>query len=440
MPTSGPRRPGPPGRTTRVRWPVPGAALAALAAVFVVALAGPAAGTGTAGAQGTADAAGVTNLAGTGTPGSGGGAGPARRAQLDGPTGIALDAAGDLFIADTGNCAVREVVAHRGTAFGHRVRAGTIVTLAGGPCRTRPAAPVALAVDAAGNLYVDWGTANEITVLAAHDTTLFGVPVTAGRQVRVAGTGAAGYSGDRGPARRARLDDPGGLAVDRAGDLLIADTANCRLRLVAAARGTRFGIAVRRGRIYTVAGDGVCGSAGDGGPARAAQLWDPGAVAVGPSGDVLVADQGNRSIRVLTAGPGTFYGVALSADDLGTVAGEGSYGPYLIDGLPALGQTAELNFPSGIAVDARGDLYIADGAMHAIRLLPAAPMTLHGVTAQADDLYTVAGAVSVGPGHRQTAWVQTRLRQPTGLALLPNGALAYSDAEADIVAELPPGT
>ncbi len=391
--------------------------------------------------SGPARSDGATTLAGTGTPGFAGDGGPAIHARLDAPAGIAEDAAGDLFIADAGNCRVREVPARTGRSFGHRVREGQILTLLGGPCRDVRAnpAPTAVAVDGAGDLFIAYATANRVEELPATAGTTFGHRGRAGVPVLVAGTGVPGSGGDDGGAVHAELDEPTGVAVDGAGDLLIADTANCRVRLVAASDGIRFGVDVVRGDIYTVAGSGICGSAGDGGPARQAQLWDPGALAVDAHGDVLVADQGNRSIRLLAARSATFYGVAIGADDLGTVAGEGSYGPYLSDGLPALGQTAEINFPTGIAVDANGDLYIADGSMHAIRLVPAGPTTLLGKPAQPGDMYTVAGALSTGTGFRRTPWVQTRRVDPSGVAGGAGGRLIYRDAGADVVRQLPPG-
>ena len=258
-----------------------------------------------------------------------------------------------------------------------------------------------------------------------------------GQLVTVAGTGAPGFSGDGQPAVTSQLDDPGGLAVDGASDLIIADTGNCRLRVVAATAGTRFGLSMAPGHIYTVAGNGTCGSAGDGGPSTQAELWDPGALGVDAGGDVLVADQGNRTIRVLAAHSGSFFGVGIGADDLGTVAGEGSYGPYLVDGLAALGQVGEINFPTGIAVDSMGNLYVADGDMHAIRLVAATTASLRGQHMVADDMYTAAGALSVGILHDKTTWVQTKMIDPTGLALSPAGRLIYSDAGANAVRELP---
>jgi len=268
----------------------------------------------------------------------------------------------------------------------------------------------------------------------------FGQKLTEGKPSTIAGAGVPGFGGDGGSALKAQLDDPSGLAVDSAGDLLIADTANCRLRLVAATSGVRFGNRVVRGQISTVAGNGLCGSEGDGGPARRAQLWDPGALAVTAAGDVLVADQGNRTIRELTVEAGSYYGVPLGADDLGTVAGEGSYGPYLADGLPAVFETSEINYPTGVAVGKDGTLYIADGAMHVIRIVPASQATLRGKLAQAGDMYTAAGAISVGTLHHRTVWVQTHLIDPMGLTLGVHGQLIYADMGAAIVGELPVGT
>ncbi len=386
-----------------------------------------------------AHAPGARTLAGTGSPGFSGDGNEAVGAELSGPTGVLEDGSGDLFIADTGNCRVREVPARSGTSFGIPVQAGHIVTLGGGPCSSDPA-PVALAVDRTGDLFMALGSAARVEELPATGGSTFGTPVTEGRAVTVAGTGVAGSGGDGGPATQSQLDDPTGLAVDASGDLLIADTGNCRVLLVADSNGTRFGVPVVRGHAYTIAGNGICGSSGDGGPATDAEVWDPGALAIDAGGDLFIADQGNRTIRELAVRTGTYYGVPIAADHLGTVAGDGSYGPYLIDGLSAQGQTAELNFPTAVALDSSGDLYIADGAEHAIRLVPAGTTTLLGKPAQGGDMYTVAGAMSTGSLYNRTTWIQTRMLEPAGLTLSPGGALIYSDSQADVVRELPTGS
>jgi DNA-binding beta-propeller fold protein YncE len=383
--------------------------------------------------------AGATTLAGTGVPGFNGDGRSAVESELDAPAGISEDRSGDLFIADAGNCRVREVPATTGTSFGRPVHAGDIVTLTGGSCgggRPDPS-PSALAVDAAGDLFIAFGPDARVDELPARSTATFGVAMTAGKLAVIAGSGSPGYSGDGGLAPQSRLDDPTGLAVDAEGDVLISDTGNCRLRLVAAGGGSRFGVTVAVGHIYTVAGSGICGSAGDGGTALQAQLWDPGALAVDPAGDVLIADQGNRTIRELAAHSGTFFGVPLTVDHLGTIAGEGSYGPYLIDGLSAVGETAEINFPTAIALDANGNLYIADGDMHAIRFVASTATILLGVTTKPDDMYTAAGAMSTTVLHDKTTWIQTHMLDPTGITLSPAGRLIYSDSRADVIRELP---
>ncbi len=387
-----------------------------------------------------AHAPGAETLAGTGSPGFNGNDHPATGAELDAPAGIAEDAAGDLFIADAGNCRVQEIPVRSGRAFGVALRQGELVTVAGGSCRNRAdPAPTAVAVDRAGDLLVAYGAADRVEEFPARNSTEFGIPVTAGRLVDVAGTGTPGFDGDGGYAPASQLDDPTGVAVDGSGNLFISDTANCRLRMVAATTGTQFGTAMTAGHLYTVAGSGICGSSGDGGPALQAQLWDPGALAVGPVGQVFIADQGNRTIRVLATVTGTYFGVPLTAGQLGTVAGAGSYQPYLADGLPAAGQVSEINFPTGLALDREGDLYVADGATRVIRFVAASATRLGGSPAQADDMYTAAGAVSTGTLHDRTSWVQTRMIDPTGLAMTPGGRLVYSDTTANVVRELPAG-
>jgi trimeric autotransporter adhesin len=388
-----------------------------------------------------ADGPGATTLAGDGRPGFGGDGGPANQASLDSPSGITEDRSGDLFIADTGNCRVREVPAHNGVSFGRMVRAGTIVTVAGGPCSNGAnPPPAALAINATGDLFIAYPTANRVAVLAPISGTVLGRAVTADKPVTVAGTGTPGFSGDGGRATSAELDDPSGVGIDPEGDLLIADTANCRVRIVAASAGTRYGVTLAPGEITTVAGTGTSGSSGDGGPARQAQIWDPGALTVDGSGNVFVTDQGNRSVRVLSPQATTMLGITVGADDLTTVAGEGSYGPYVIDGLPAVGQTGELNFPTGLAVDASGNLLVSDGEMHVIRAVANTASTARGRTFGPGGLYIVAGAMSTDVESSDTSWIVTRMLNPVGLLVTSRGMIVYADQDGDVVRALPPGT
>jgi hypothetical protein len=192
-------------------------------------------------------------------------------------------------------------------------------------------APLGLAVDAAGHLFIASGGVRTVDLSTGVITTLVG-------------NGTAGYDGDGGPAAAAELNGPNGLTVDRAGHLFIADSDNQRIREVDLATGI----------ITTVAGNGTRGSAGDGGPATAAELYDPRDVAVDNAGHVFIAECSNHRVRA----------VDLATGIITTIAGNGTPG-YGGDGGPAA--AANLRYPRSIAVDGAGHLFIADVGNYAIR-------------------------------------------------------------------------
>jgi hypothetical protein len=346
---------------------------------------------------------------------------------LDSPSAVALDSAGDLFVADTGHCRILVVATHGGRSYGVTLRRGHAVTIGGGHCGGIIGHPTGVAVDAKGDVF--FSEANEQRVEMMQP---------AGRGVSVvAGTAQAGFGGDGGPATAGRLDQPTGVAVDRSGNLLIADTANCRIRLVPAASGEAFGQRVVRGHIYTVAGTGVCGSAGQGGSLGRAELFDPVAVATDPAGDLFVADAGDQSILLAPSVSGTYYGAAVGGGDIGViVGGTGSYGPYISDGLSATGVGAELNDPRGLALTSTGTLVVTDGFMHVIRFVPASSGAAFGRPVTGGSLYTLAGALpvstSVGAADA-TRWVLTHMATPTGVVVTPGGAVVYSDATTGMI-------
>jgi hypothetical protein len=224
----------------------------------------------------------ITTVAGNGMGGYSGDGGPASSAELSGPVGVAVDASGKLFIADTDNNVIRQVgtngiittVAGNGTAgYSGDGGAATNAELSG---------PFGAAVDASGKLFIADAYNNAIRQVGTN-----GIITT------VAGDGTAGYSGDGGAAIDGELNYPFGVAVDSFGNLFIADTSNQRIRKV----GTH-------GIIITVAGNGTNGYSDDGGAATQAQLKDPSGVAVDASGNLFIADQENNRIReVFFAGP-----------------------------------------------------------------------------------------------------------------------------------------
>jgi hypothetical protein len=173
---------------------------------------------------------------------------------------------------------------------------------------------------------------NRIRVVAGSTATFYGVAMTAGDIYTIAGNGTGGYSGNGGAGDLSRARLPQGIAVDSAGNVVIADTNNDRIRAVAETTGTYYGTAMTAGDIYTIAGNGSDGYSGDGGPATSA-LYFASDVAVDGSGNVLIADTDNDRIRVVAGSTATFYGTAMTAGDIYTIAGNGTYG-YSGDGGP----------------------------------------------------------------------------------------------------------
>jgi sugar lactone lactonase YvrE len=281
-----------------------------------------------------------------------------------------------------------------------------------------------VATDRSGNLVVaDLGT-SQIRMVAVTTGTFYGQPMTAGNIYTIAGTGTAGFSGDGGPAVAAELDRARNLALDGAGNLLIADQDNSRIRVVAATTGTFYGQPMTAGDIYTVAGGGTS-SLGDGGPATAAQLGAPAAVAVDHAGNLLIADTYNRRIRVVAAGAGSFYGQPMTAGDIYTIAGNGTAG-FAGDGGPALG--AELDDPFGLALDGQGNVLMADFMNNRIRVVATSTGTFYGQAMTAGDIYTIAGGGTSGLGDGGPA-TAAEIFYPTAVATDAAGNVAIADQQ-----------
>jgi len=299
----------------------------------------------------------ITTVAGNGEHAFSGHGVPALEAALDNPTSLAFDALGNLYIADQHNNRVRRVSPQ-----------GIITTFAGNGShsfggnggRATEAEidfPGGLAVDAAGNVYLSDTHSNQVRRVAP-----------SGVIIGFAGTGEHGFGGDDGPANRAVLDFPAGLAFDASGNLYIADQHNNRVRRVSP-----------DGRISTVAGTGTAGFTGDGGPAVNAQLDFPSAVAAGPDGNLYIADLRNNRVRRV-GGNGIIT----------TVVGSGVHG-YSGDGGPPL--LAALDFPSGLAFDSGGNLYITDHHNFRIRKVNFNPPALALSAASLSFAVSAGGAV-----------------------------------------------
>ncbi|MFF8653104.1 NHL domain-containing protein [Streptomyces huasconensis] len=324
----------------------------------------------------------IVTIAGTGEADSRGDGGPAGRAALHQPRALAVDASGALYVAEW---------------KGHRVRRiapdGSITTIAGtgepgfggdgGPA-TRAALnePGGLVRDAAGHLYVADYWNHRVRRIAPD-----------GRITTVAGTGEPGYGGDGGPATRAALNEPRGLALDGAGTLYVAEWKGHRVRAIRA-----------DGSITTVAGTGEPGSGPDGVPAVAGELHHPIDLVTDAEGRLYIADCFSHRIRV------------VSPDGLiTTVAGTGKPGYDDAGGAPAT--DTPLHQPRGVDLDGEGNLYIADSLNECVR-----------VVLPDGGIATVAGGPP-GEDREDGPAAGVLLRYPRAVRSTPGGDLVIAETD-----------
>jgi sugar lactone lactonase YvrE len=301
------------------------------------------------GAVGTFVPGTISTVAGSQAWIYGGDGTPATQTSIFLPFGFAVDAAGNLFIADSSNDRIRKVDAK--TKIVTTIAGNGIIgaTGDGGPAIGATISnPSSIALDAAGNLYFSDSGNNGVRRIDAFT----------GNISTVAGIlGSHGYTGDSGPAILATLNTPNGLAFDAAGNLYIADTGNHVIRLVNAATGL----------ITTVAGRGGPDFYGDGGPASAAALASPWSITVAPSGELYIADQNNHRIRKIDN-----FGI------ISTVVGNGKPG---FSGDQKVATSAQLDVPASVAIDVAGNIYVADSGNNRVRK----------VNAQTNIITTIAG-------------------------------------------------
>lgn len=270
----------------------------------------------------------IHTLAGTGTPGGLGDGGAASTAELNDPSGLALDGAGNLYIADTKNNVVRRIDAVSGVITTVAGQMGVKGFAGDGGAATSALlnAPQGLALTPGGDLVIADSGNNRVRQLT----------LASGQIQTIAGTGTAGFNSDNIPATSAQLYGPYGVAVRSDGAVAIADTGNNRVRLISLS-----------GTITTIAGDGQATFGGDKGAATQAQLYGPESIAFDPAGDLFIADSGNNRIRGVFGSPGVI--VTLAGNDSTQFSGDG--GPD---------NQASLYGPAALAFDYTGNLWISD--------------------------------------------------------------------------------
>lgn len=327
----------------------------------------------------------ITTVAGTGGKGFAGDGGPATEARLNGPFDLAFDRAGNLYFSDTFNHRIRRIDA----------RTGVIATVAGtgeaGYAGDRGPAtgaalnePYGIVLDRVGNIY----TADRLNRRVRRIDAASGIITT------IAGTGEAAYSGDGGPAARAGLAEPNGLAFSPGErHLYITDVADHRVRVVDMAGGS----------IATFAGTGRGEHSGDGGAAREAGVFGARAVAVAADGTVYILERQGSSLRAVDPATGTIR----------TIAGTGARG-YAGDGGPAL--RAVFDAPKEMTIDRAGNLVIVDTENHAIRRIDRA----------SGAIATIIGGRQ-GAGGDGGAATAAGLDRPHGAAIGPDGAIYIGD-------------
>ncbi|MGH7037005.1 MAG: hypothetical protein ACREE1_02545 [Stellaceae bacterium] len=337
----------------------------------------------------------ITTAVGTGTAGFGGDGGPAGKAVLNGPFDLGFDRVGNLYFADTFNHRIRRVDA----------RSGIITTIAGcgeagysgdgGPAAAaRLNEPYGIALDDRGTLYI----------ADRHNHCVRRVDPK-GVIITFAGTDAAGFGGDGGPAAAALMVEPNGLALDAEETrLFIADVGGHRVRVADLASG----------RIATFAGTGAAEHGGDGGPAAAARIHGARAVKTAGDGTVYILERQGSTLRRVDPGSGIIT----------TIAGTGGRG-YSGDGGPAA--AAVFDAPKEFALDPDGNILVVDTENHAIRRIDRSDGTV----------VTIAGGRKGGGGDGGPA-AAAGLDRPHGAAVGPDGAIYIGDTNNHRIRKLTP--
>jgi sugar lactone lactonase YvrE len=403
--------------------------------------------------------------------------GPATSAQLNNPQGVAVDSAGNIYISDSGDRRIR-VVSSLGVITAYAGNGNPCLPSVGcgnnGPALSANLTnPWQIALDSSGNLFITDAPTNSVWEMVAATQTM----------TVVAGFGLPGFSGDRGPAVNASLNTTRGVVVDATENVFIADSGNQRVRqfplggnintlagggsgndgsvatsgILGGGRGVAldstgnlyiadtYNNRIREvtpgnppgsyGTITTIAGTGIAGFAGDGGPAIMADLNFPVALVVDGANNVYVSDAGNFVIRKYTPGTGNLAVVA------GTAQGQCNAFPCGDGGLATTATFAQL---SQIALDAAGNIYVADTGTHSIRVIntTGSTVTIAGVSIAPGNIQTVAGTngtactISTGPCGDGAAATAAQLNSPFGVAVDGSGNIFIADTGDNRIREV----
>ena len=351
----------------------------------------------------------INTVAGDGSHSYSGDQGAAINAGM-GPTGVAVDSVGNLYIADQGSFRIREVSP---SGYINTVAGVAVYSISEMQLNRRL---VSRCISLAASRWIRQAMFTSQTLvrrLSLGDSSTGNINAVAGGGPAISVIGAP--IGDNGSATSATLTSPSAVAVDPSGNLYIADTGDNRIRKV-----TPTGI------ISTVAGSGPNGDygsyAGDGETATNADLYFPQAVALDSAGNIYIADTGNNRIRKVT--------VTTPGNIISTVAGGGSGCPQQTDSLGdgCLATNSELNSPLGIAIDGAGNIYIADTGNNRIRM----------VAANTGDISTIAGTGTSGFTGDNGPATAAEIYNPIGLAI-GSGNIYFADSGNGRIRMLSPG-
>ncbi len=369
----------------------------------------------------------------------------ATSASLNSPEGLAIDGAGNVYFADTGNNIVRVIANPQGSGLtieGSSINAGDIITIAGtgqpgystgsGPVLAQTAQlnqPGGVWLDQSGNVYIADTNNSVIEVINTQSSTITveGVSIPPNEIATIAGNNAGMFGGDGGPARSASINHPLGVFVNSDGTLFyIADTINNRVRVVnnSASQVTVANVKIGAGDIMTVAGDGTEGFSGDGLAATLAELNHPSAIYVDASGNIFIADGDNLPPPQNTVTSNERIRQVATTGTISTFAGNGTQCTNPANcGDGGAATSAELWAPTGVFVNSLGDLLIADQNDDAIRQVATGTIrTVIGIlldTSYSGDVNTANGI----PGIATAA----SLRRPAGVASDSVGNIYIAD-------------